>query len=176
MNLKELLQKSEEHLLNEPPEIQQPVSIHVFQQGGEWMHQWLHKLERTSNEGCDHTIRFSFYGFLKYGVSLVAFVFSFVLLLKWTVYATPLSILVFYFFEVHFLFLFPMLIDQVKNPVLKSIQATYQTGIIKSMAMVIPIGFYMMAGLCRVSDPFRNWYKGCLVVLIWYKEDVRNRI
>jgi hypothetical protein len=176
MNLKELLKKSEACLLNEPYSVHQPLSVHVFQNGGEWMRQWLYQLEGRSIEADRHAIRFNFYGFVKYAVSLSAFVMSFVWLFTWTVYVTPLAVLVFYFFEVHFLFLFPLLIDNVKNPVLRSVCATYQTGIMKSLAMVIPIGFYMLIGLCRISDPFRNWHKGCLAVLIWYKEDVRNRI
>lgn len=156
--------------------IDRPVSVNVFKLGGVWMCRWLSVLENKQAIQYDVLVHFNAYGFMKYGICITAFVVSFWCFYTWNIYLTPLSILVFYIAEVHFLFLFPLLIDKVERPVLKSIAITYRMGLVHVLLKVIPLGFYMAFGLFRFSDPFRNWYKGCLAVLIWYQDEVRDRI
>ncbi len=156
--------------------IDKPVSFNLFRQGGVWMCQWLSVFENKQAIQYDTLVHFNAYGFMKYGICMAAFFVSLWCFFTWNIYLTPLSILVFYIAEIHFLFLFPLLIDKVEKPVLKSISITYRIGLLNVLVKVIPIGFYMVFGLLRFSDPFRNWYKGCLAVLIWYQDEVRDRI
>lgn len=160
----------------EPILIDKPLSVNVFREGGVWMCRWLSRLERKQGISYDGLAHFNAYGFMKYGICIAAFVISLWCFFTWNVYLMPLSVVVFYIAEVHFLFLFPLLIDKVEKPVLKSIAITYRMGLVNVLLKVIPIGFYMAFGLFRFSDPFRNWYKGCLAVLIWYQDEVRDRI
>lgn len=120
--------------------------------------------------------KYAVYGWMKYGLSLSAMIISMWFFMNVNAWLLPLSILVFYLVEVHFLFLFPLLIDDVSAPVWTSIQQTYRSGLFTSLLTVIPIGFYMIAGLLNVRDPFHNWHVGCLAVILWYKNEVRNRI
>ena len=148
-------------------------SIHftpaVFTAGARWMHQQLppKKAFRT-------TVSYTLYGLGKYGLSLLAFVGSALLFYRVSPFLLPLSIGVFYLVEVHFLFLFPLLLDGVEQPLLKSVQQTYRIGLLTSVATVIPIGFYMLAGLCHFKQPLLNWHIGCGAILIWYQHEVRD--
>jgi len=88
----------------------------------------------------------------------------------------PLSIVVFYLFEIQFLFLFPLLIDNSKEPVRRGIREVFKIGIIRCLFTVIPIAFFMLLGLFHKRQRYRNWYIGCLAILIWYNDEVRTRI
>ena len=68
-----------------------------------------------------------------------------------------ISILAFYIIEVHFLFLFPLLIDRVSNPMLTSCKMTYKIGFLKALITVFQIGLYMMFGLLQLKEPFKKW-------------------
>ncbi len=174
MKYRKLIAESKALWNNNPEYIKDAISFQVFNIGARWMFEQLN--EDDSKKSFNDVLNYFTYGILKYGISLLAFCISFYLLFKINLLLTPLAIIIFYLFEVHFLFLFPLLIDDVKNPIITSIQQTYRTGLFTTLTTVIPIGFYMMIGLLNLKNPFRNWHIGCLAIIIWYKNEVRNRI
>ena len=172
MGYMELIRKSKAHLAGKQADIS---TADVFSSGALWMHEQLNGLsgeEKTFNAGINYT----FYGLLKYGLSLAAFSIAAILLFRLNVFLVPAAAIVFYLFEVQFLFLFPLLIDGVENPILVSIQQTWKTGVIRALITVMPVAAFMLIGLLRLKDPFRNWYIGCMAILIWYHDEVRNRV
>lgn len=176
MLMKDLIGQSALYMVDDTRRLEKPLSLSVFRQGGEWMRVWLEAWDQENNRSLERAINFTGYGLLKYLIcigALLASAYGFYEIDPWLL---PFSLIAFYIVEVHFLFLFPLLIDGVKHPVWQSIVITHRIGLFRVLAKVIPIGLFMMLGLLHVSDPFRNWYKGCLAVLIWYQQDVRNRI
>ena len=176
MKYQHLISQSKRNLEINPPIISEVVSLNIFQRGAKWMFYKLNENKIGKEMQFNTSINFFAYGFLKYGISLFVFLLSVVLFFKVTVFLIPLSIIIFYLAEVHFLFLFPILIDNIENPIWTSIKQTYKTGLITTLITVIPIGFYMVFGLFNFKDPFRNWYVGCLSIIIWYQNEIRNRI
>lgn len=176
MSLKELFNQSALCLENGPRRLARPVSADVFRQGGEWMQSWLSEWRPVDRQGNDRSIDFNAYGWLKYTLCVSALLLSAWAFYRIAPWLMPVSLLVFYIAEVHFLFLFPLLIDGVEHPLQTSICITYRIGLFRVLVRVIPIGLFMMIGLFRFSDPFRNWHTGCLAVLIWYEQDVRDRV
>lgn len=174
MKYSKLIAESKALWNNNPEYTKHTVSFKVFNLGAKWMFEQLNKNDEVKS--FNDLPNYFIYGILKYGICLLAFCISFYLFLKIHLLFTPLAIIVFYLFEVHFLFLFPLLIDDVKNPIITSIQQTYIIGLFTTLVTVIPIGFYMMMGLLNLKNPFRNWHIGCLTIIIWYKNEVRNRI
>ncbi len=174
MKYRQLIYQSKKNLQINPPVIDGIISINVFELGAEWMFDKLN--ENKKKMQFDRSINFSAYGFLKYGISLLGFLLSAFVFFKINFLLLPFSIIIFYLAEVHFLFLFPILIDNVESPVWTSIKQTYKTGILTALITVIPIGFFMMFGLLNFKDPFRNWYIGCLAILIWYQNEIKIRI
>jgi hypothetical protein len=173
MKYKQLLAQSKIHLDKNPVYLDHPFSIHIFSSGAKWMYE---QLNTAATKTFDLTINFGFYGLLKYSICIAAGITAAILLWSVHILLAPLAILVFYFFEVHFLFLFPLLIDKVKLPLLKSIRTTYSIGVLNCMAIVIPISIFMLAGLVNTKAPFKNWHIGSLAIITWYKNDVRNRL
>lgn len=151
------------------------ITLAVFDEGARWMHRQLNKISEDTIE-FNASVPYTAYGLLKYSLSLLCFFAAAVQLCKLHVLFIPLAVIAFYFIEVHFLFLFPLLIDGVKHPVLKSIKATYLIGLFNAMYIVSRIAFFMFAGLFNFSNPLRNWYIGCLAIITWYQYEVRNRI
>ncbi|HEY6899343.1 MAG TPA: hypothetical protein VI233_01820 [Puia sp.] len=145
-----------------------PGGARVFSLGARWMHDRLQELGPTGS--FDAGRRYTGYGLLKYGVCLAAF--GGASALGWLF--IPLAIFLFYLCEIHFLFLFPLLIDRAPRPLLASIRATYKVGVGRCFVTVIPIAAYMLAGLMR--GRLYNWYVGCLAIVIWYNHEVRNRL
>jgi len=176
MKYQELLSQSRNHLVKSSNCIHNEISINLFSIGAKWMFDKLNELDNKKSTKFDHSINYNLYGILKYGICFFALLISFFFFYKIHLFLTPLSVIVFYFFEVHFLFLFPLLIDKTKNPILMSIKQTYRIGIFQSIFTVIPIGFFMVFGLFKINNPFKNWYIGCLSIIIWYQNEVRNRI
>jgi hypothetical protein len=174
MNYITLLHSSKIYIDKNPFFISHPISFKIFSSGAKWMFGYLN--EPITEKKFDSTINFGLYGLLKYSVCFSFFFVSLILLFRINIFFTPLAILLFYFCEIHFLFLFPLLIDKTKHPILTSIKATYRTGILKCLITVIPIGIFMTAGLLNLKNPFKNWHLGCLAILIWYKNEIRNRI
>lgn len=140
------------------------------------MFEKLHEDESGAVAVFDASINFRYYGYLKYGISLLAFLTSCFVLGKLHLWLMPLAILVFYACEVHFLFLFPLLIDQVKKPMQTSIRQTYRIGFGKALLWVFAIAIYMLSGLLNFRNPWRKWHIGCLSIVLWYKYEVRNRV
>jgi hypothetical protein len=175
MKYQNLISQSKTNLQINPLNINGVVSINIFELGAKWMYE---KLNENTNENVqfDSSINFFAYGMFKYCISLFILFLSAFLFFKINFLLLPLSIVLFYLAEIHFLFLFPILLDNVKAPIWTSIKQTYKTGILTSLVTVIPIGFYMVFGLFNFKDPFRNWYVGCLSIIIWYQNEVRNRV
>lgn len=176
MKYKQLIAQSKANLLLNPPNSNGVISLDVFRLGAKWMFDKLNEDTKEPQVQFNPSINYLGYGLLKYGISIVLFLFSAFVFYKVNLFFLPLSIILFYFSEIHFLFLFPLLIDRVENPILTSIKQTYKIGILTTLMNVIPIGLYMMLGLLNLKNPFRNWYIGCLSVIIWYRHEIRNRI
>lgn len=137
------------------------------------MHHCLNKLEPAKQKRFPASTNFTRYGIGKYALCITASLLSAFLFCRINPLLTPLAVFVFYFFEVQLLFLFPLLIDDVRQPVWQSVKATQKIGIAKAMVTVLPIAFYMVAGLCKKKS-YRQWYIGCLAILLWYVKEVRG--
>ncbi len=174
MKYRQLIYEAERHLETYPGYLAGPALLAVFNAGGQWMHCRLNEL-RNSSSITNSSIPYSVYGFMKYSICLFAFFLSIVALGKLSLILLPLSIIAFYIFEIHFLFLFPLLIDGVANPLKESVRLTYKVGFVKALVTVMPIGFFMVWGLLQPGQRFRNWHIGCMAVLIWYNNEVGNR-
>lgn len=144
--------------------------IKGFGKGGEWME---HKLNSSKDiEKSTYVI----FGFLKYILSLFGFVIAYFIFEFMSIEFVLFSILLFYFVEIHFLFLFPIIIEEKKPILWNCIKSTYKVGLLRAWINVIPIGFYMIVGLLNFRKPLFNWYVGCNSILIWYEKEIRNRI
>ena len=175
MKYNELISRSKFILLENVDSSNNFSLRNIFSYGAKWMYDELNKLE-NKNIAFNFSTNYTLYGILKYSICAVAMIFSSILFFKINPILVPFSILIFYFFEVHFLFLFPILIDNIKNPIRTSIRQTYKIGVLKLAWIVIPIACFMIAGLFSLKNPFRNWYIGCLAILLYYQDEVRNRI
>ena len=141
-----------------------------FRAGARWMAGQLSVLRQLPPDSHWHEGQaYNRYGCLKYGLSTAGFGLVAGALPCWI--GLPLAVLAFYVLEVHFLFLFPLLIDGVPQPMQASIRMTYRLGLRRAVANTLPIGLYMLAGLGNRPDPLRRWHEGCLAVLIWYEEE-----
>ncbi len=169
MNFKQLLLRSKDTYAVSSNHVEKVISKNLFQSGANWMAEKM-------NVSIAEKTHFNQYGFFKYGICLIAFVLFFCFLLHRNIFLTPLSIVVFYFFEVHFLFLFPLLIDRIPNPIRESIKISYKIGILKAMFIVMQLSFFMLIGLFCFKNPFKNWHIGCLCIVIWYEDEIRNRL
>ncbi len=147
----------------------------IFEHGAVWMGEWMAYLHPEQTLVLTPLRRFSRYGLLKYSAALLGFGIACVALVRVHLFLLPGAILVFYAIEVHFLFLFPLLLENEKRPWLCSIRMTYQIGLLQAMVTVMWIGFFMLTGLLHRKDPLLNWHIGCLAVLIWFYE-VRDRL
>lgn len=172
MKFAELISKSQAKFTEEPLRIDGSF-LNVFSRGADWMYHYLNK-DTLREEIIGKSTNYTFYGILKYSLALIFFFASVLLFLNIHIFLIPLSVIIFYFIEVHFLFLFPLLLDKVSNPILTSIKCTYRVGLINALLNVIPIGFYMVIGLLRFNAPLRNWYIGCLAIVIWYRDEIRD--
>lgn len=148
----------------------------IFSQGAQWMHYQLYELHPTTTPAFSPNTQYTAYGLLKYGACLTAFIPTLAAFPTSGPIIIPLSILAFYLVEIHFLFLFPLLIDQTPHPILASIRATYKIGIARCLLTVIPVAAYMLIGLLNKKHRLDNWYIGCLAILIWYNHEIRTRV
>jgi len=175
MTYRELISASKTHLQHASAANPGPVTT-IFSQGAEWMHHKLYELHPTTTPAFDPNTNYTTYGLLKYGICLTVSIGSLITLATFTPMLIPLSIIIFYLAEIHFLFLFPILIDQTPDPILAGIRATYRIGIIKCLITVIPIAAYMLIGLLNKKHRLTNWYTGCLAIIIWYDHEIRPRL
>jgi len=172
MRYQDLLKKSQEHFDQFSIERNRKINFFIFRNGAEWMLERMNELDERERV-FDASFPFEKYGYFKYVICLSVFLMSAFFLFYKAMFLVPLAILLFYFLEIHFLFLFPLMIDKVEKPILTSIQMTYKIGVFQTLITVIPIGFYMLIGMFNLRNPLRNWYLGCMSILIWY-EDERN--
>jgi len=170
MRYQELLSESREHLRRFPAASEQTVSFFIFTNGAEWMLDRMNELDGKKRI-FDASTPYAQYGYFKYGICLMAFFALSYFLFYEAMILLPAAILVFYILEIHFLFLFPLLLDKVENPLLRSIKMTYDIGCLQALLTVMPIGFFMVFGLLNLKKPLKNWYLGCLSILIWYNHE-----
>ncbi|UOE34617.1 hypothetical protein MTP16_02940 [Hymenobacter monticola] len=176
MTVKALIAQAARQFNRQPHQMQQVFSHRIFATGARWMFEQLPENGPKTNSGFDAATRFGLYGGLKYGLSLLAFAGALWALGKVSLLLTPLAVLVFYLVEVHFLFLFPLLLDRARNPLRTSIRETHRIGLARALIWVLAIGVFMLSGLLNRRQPLRRWHIGCLSVLLWYQHEVRNRI
>ncbi|MFT3704503.1 MAG: hypothetical protein QM802_19200 [Agriterribacter sp.] len=176
MKYQQLLSYSRANIGDNFPATNKIISPHLFEVGCRWMFYRLNERDTQPHPPFNSSVNYLGYGLLKYGISFFFFLFSIWFFLKVNILLVPLSIVLFYLIEIHFLFLFPIMLDGIKNPVWTCIRQTYKTGILKALITTIPIGCYMMWGLLNITNPFRNWYIGCLAIITWYQNEVRNRL
>ncbi len=150
------------------------VNRNLFDLGAKWMFAKMNENNKSPYFKFDDSISFTKFGILKYGLSILGSITY--LYIAGSYLFLPIAFVLFYVIEIHFLFLFPLLIDKVDNPLISSIKQTYKIGFLSVLFNVIPIGFYMMIGLLNFKMPYRNWYIGCLSIIIWYNNEVRNRV
>jgi hypothetical protein len=173
MTSRQLIQRSVSHLKHtQTPE---PRLNSLFHTGAKWMYDRMLELQPGDNRPFDPQTNYTGYGLLKYGTCTLATILSIAPLSKYGLLLIPMSIVVFYLIEIHTLFLFPLLIDRAKNPLRTSMKATYRVGIGNCFITVIPISAYMLLGLFRLTNPLRNWYIGCLAIVIWYNNEIRDK-
>ncbi len=175
MNYRQLINAARIHLSQYPGCVATTAPGSLFTSGGRWMQQKLCELRGTDAPAAQ-PIAFTAYGILKYGLSLAAFFAAAVALGTVSYWLAPLAVIVFYIVEAHFLFLFPLLMDNSPKPVWASIRLTYKVGLARAVVTVMPIGFFMVAGLLNFNNPFRCWHIGCMAVVIWYEDETRDRL
>jgi hypothetical protein len=141
-----------------------------FEKGGLWMSKYLNK------ETVIHDVKFKMIGIFKYAFSSIGLIIPLLVFDFMSIEYALVSIILFYSIEVHFLFIFPLIIDDEKPILRKSITALYRVGFLNAIFNVIPIGFYMILGLLNIRKPFFNWYIGCLSIVIWYEKEIRFRL
>ncbi len=178
MTVCRLLLQSAQQLAKQPAQVLRPLSLRIFTTGARWM--FLH-LPRQPKQPIrfDETINFGWYGSLKYGSSLLAMLVAAGVLTRLCLpllLVLPLAGLAFYVVEIHFLFLFPLLLDGVTQPLRASIRATYRVGLLKALGRTLAIAAFMLAGLLNRQHPWRNWHIGCLALVHWYRHEIRNRV
>jgi hypothetical protein len=170
-----LIKKATEKLEINPNFVNLVRFGNVFGDGANWMRFWMLELRPNAKLASMPTWKYTIYGIFKYVVSLLFFGVSALLLCQIKPILGLFSIFIFYFVEVHFLFLFPILIENEKKPICKSIKITYEIGLFNAVKTVIVIAFFMLIGLINFQNPLKNWYIGCLAVVIWY-EEITNRL
>jgi hypothetical protein len=171
-----LLRQGARQLAARPAQVRQPLSPHIFTTGARWLSAYLPP-QAGRPGGFDAAIPFGRYGSFKYGSSLLALlvvagILAWLHLLWWL----PLAGLAFYVVEVHFLFLFPLLLDGAAHPLRASVRATYRVGFLKALIWTLTLAAFMLVGLLRWRQPWRNWHMGCLALIQWYCHEVRDRV
>jgi hypothetical protein len=152
------------------------LDIRISDFGAKWMFDRLNEVSPDKSRIYDKSINFLGYGIFKYGLAIFISILYMLLCLKVNLYLLPILLLVFYCVEVHFLFLFPILFDSIKSPIFTSLKCTYILGLMTAIWNVIPIGIFMLFGLMNFKKPYRNWLIGCIAILIWYRDEIRDRI
>ncbi|MDF3821064.1 hypothetical protein P3G55_14220 [Leptospira sp. 96542] len=150
--------------------------IRVIDFGSRWMFDRLTEISPNEVRYYNESINFLAYGIFKYAFSIFITTLSSYIILQVDWRFFPLFIFIFYFIEVHFLFLFPILFDNIRRPIFTSMKCTYKLGLITAISNVIPIGIFMLCGLMNFKNPLRNWLVGCIAILIWYRDEIRDRI
>jgi len=166
MNWRMLILRSESILSSE----NRQYKIGSFNKGALWMKSQLDLLREPHSEYSISVIAFNRYGILKYGISSI-FALIPLFFLSFSLLSVLCSITVFYWVEILFLFLFPLLIDRDKHPFKSNFTMIRKIGMIKCLLNVLPIAIYMLLGLFNFKKPFYAWYVGCLSILILYVDE-----
>lgn len=101
-----LLKKSKAFYEVHPQVIDELKFLDIFKDGAEWMHTRLQEMRGFQEHKFHKTNKYSFYGALKYIILLVTFLIAVLALWSVNVFIVPVSVLIFYFVEVHFYFCF----------------------------------------------------------------------
>lgn len=176
MKFYNLLTQAKEFLNHSMENNDRLEDVNVIDFGSKWMFDRMNEIIPNPSRKYDQNINYFGYGLLKYGLSISITILFLIYFYYINVFLLPLIKIVFYTIEVHFLFLFPILLDGKRNPIITSLRYTYRFGIIQLIANVIPIAIYMIFGLIHFKNPFRNWLIGCVAILIWYKDATRDWI
>ena len=169
----ELLKKSELRI-DQQKEFTSPFPLgNLFQRGGFWM---LNFMQQQADKEMNLADKFYFYGMLKYFACITISILAIVIFYPLSWVEIFLVIILFYAVEVHFLFLFPLIIEQAKNPMKSSVQMLYRIGLGKAVITVIPIAVYMIIGLLSRENPFRKWHIGCGAIVVWYEQETKYRL
>lgn len=167
-----LIAASRAHFKQYPDALSYNYSVKFFHEGGEWMKDRMSELNSITHKSSS-TVQYIYYGWFKYGISAILFAVMGMWFYSIHPGLLPISIIGFYVVEVHFLFLFPLLINGDQQPVINSIKKTYQVGLLKAIFTIIPIAVYMLVGLLK-KQPLLNWHTGCMSILIWYNNETGN--
>jgi hypothetical protein len=167
--------------LNEAKKLQVPIELKIMDYLGvdifSKSSKTLCKILKTNNSEPEtnnfENNKFNFYGYLKYASSTLFMLFSLVIL-NFSWYSFPISILIFYLTEIHFLFVFPNLISGEKQVLLNSIKKVYQIGLMKSLFNTLFLACYMILGLLNFKSPLEKWLIACISIVLW-NEEINNR-
>ena len=162
---KQLILKGEKRLVGEMLVHERMNPGNVFRLGARWMHRMLGKEEDAFND----KVRYGMYGLLKYGIATFLMLSSAYLLFQVHPGLLPFCLFFFFLGEVHFLFMFPLLIEGKDHPLRRSVRLTYRMGLFSSMWTLFLIAAYMMVGLLDFKKPLWKWYVGCMAIIEWYK-------
>ena len=166
MKVTDLIALAEQRVIMYGGEVDQ---FRGFGEGGRWMG-WL--MGKTSVP----TKEFIRWGTIKYTLSVLAGLTILFISGEASSFALIMAAFAFYLVEVHFLFLFPLIIDR-EAPLLRvSVRATYRVGLWRALSTTISIAAYMIEGLFKFQKPLYQWYVGCACIVVWYEEEIRDRI
>lgn len=143
-----------------------------FASGAEWMRSVM---EHKRPSSISYTpASYNRWGFFKYGMAGVcALAYLIFVYLTRTWLLLPGFVLVFYAVEAQMVFLFPLLIDGCKNPLVESRRWTQRAGgTLPVMITVMQLAVVMLFGGFVGKGFIRSWALGCIAVVVWY-EDVR---
>jgi len=111
-------------------------------------------------------------GYFKYGFALWASLFVACLFFNSNPWIASFgAFFVFYAVEAQMVFLFPLSIEGVSNPLGASLRLTRKaggTGVV--MLTVITLAVYMIFGGFFKKGLKRCWCVGCLATLVWYRQ------
>jgi hypothetical protein len=144
----------------------------VFETGAVWMGQHLALLRQRPLSARWPMHQYTYYGYLKYGLSVAGLVGAALALAPLSYWLLPLAALGFYLVEVQFLFLFPLLLEGRTRPLRTSCQLTSRVGVGRCLSMVLPVAGYMLLGLVRPGRALHHWHTGCLAIILWYVDEV----
>lgn len=176
MNARQLIKNGEIHLLKYSVALPAYGMLDMFPSGARWMNSRLNELDADRNKPFDAHIPYRFYGCLKYGICVAGAAACGIWFSRYGIGYLVLPVFVFYLLEAQFLFLFPLLTDGAPAPVRMGMAMIFRIGVIRCIFTVIPIAVYMLFGLLRRKEPLRNWYVGCMAILIWYHHETGNGI
>lgn len=172
MSVAKLIQEAKQ--VHERHALQEGKGWNIFTQGAAWMNAYLNIISKEKRTCAKRP--YEGLGFAKYGTSALISLAVLGLFSVWSWWVFPLAVIVFYLVEVHFLFLFPLAIDDKKKLFFQSLQATYLFGYWRAFYFTTRIAAYMLWGLKDLKTPYKKWRIGCLAIVILYQSEIRDRI